>query len=154
MNKRYNVFLTPEEQPGEKGKGYWARVGSAYLNDNGTMTVLLYGIPVRGKLQIRDEENETMLPGGSRYNVVSREKGQTTYTQLGSAFINKDSSINLNMFMYPTDLRMTIEPLEQEPTQPTPSQKTNTPPARRRVIQETDPEEEDLPDYQNKDMPF
>jgi hypothetical protein len=37
-----------------KGKTYWMRIGSAYLNNDGSTNVYLDAYPANGKLQIRD----------------------------------------------------------------------------------------------------
>ena len=37
-----------------QGKTYWMRIGSAYLNNDGSTNVYLDAYPANGKLQIRD----------------------------------------------------------------------------------------------------
>lgn len=40
--------------PKQEGKDVWLRVGSAFDNRDGSVSVLLDAVPVSGKLQIRD----------------------------------------------------------------------------------------------------
>lgn len=41
----------------ERGdKSYWTRVGVAYTNRDGSLTLRLDALPVSGTLQVRDEE--------------------------------------------------------------------------------------------------
>lgn len=35
------------------GKSYWIRIGAAFLNQDGSETVLLDALPVTGRMQIR-----------------------------------------------------------------------------------------------------
>lgn len=49
----------------EKGeKSFWTRIGVAFVNRDGSMTVRLDAVPVSGVLQIRDEDPTTRRPGG------------------------------------------------------------------------------------------
>lgn len=42
----------------ERGeRSYWTRVGAAFTNKDGSVTVQLDALPVSGRLQIRDEES-------------------------------------------------------------------------------------------------
>jgi hypothetical protein len=50
MSTRKKV-LCPMER---KGKTYWMRIGSAYINKDGSTNVYLDAYPANGKLQIRD----------------------------------------------------------------------------------------------------
>ena len=47
--ERLDVFVTTDR--GEKT--YWTKVGSAFVNRDGSTTVLLDALPLNGKLQIR-----------------------------------------------------------------------------------------------------
>jgi hypothetical protein len=40
--------------PKQEGKDVWLRVGSAFENRDGSVTVLLDAVPIGGKLQIRE----------------------------------------------------------------------------------------------------
>ena len=48
-----------------QGKTYWMRIGSAYLNNDGSTNVYLDAYPANGKLQIRDldERDESKRKG-------------------------------------------------------------------------------------------
>ena len=48
------VVLVPIESENLK-KTIWRRVGSAFNNPNGSMTVLLDAVPLSGKLVIKDD---------------------------------------------------------------------------------------------------
>lgn len=39
-------------------KDFWQRIGSAFLNKDGSMSVLLNALPVNGKLHIREQKQE------------------------------------------------------------------------------------------------
>jgi hypothetical protein len=51
MERRKKV-LCPVEKEGKKT--YWMRVGSAWVNNDGSLSVWLNAYPANGKLQIRD----------------------------------------------------------------------------------------------------
>lgn len=84
MTNLKNVYTVIEPAPGSKyQKNFWQKVGVAFENKDGSMSVVLNCLPVNGKLQIR-EANE--LPkydhGGSgkmerkdmtRYKVTERD---------------------------------------------------------------------------------
>ncbi len=40
--------------PKHEGKDFWLRIGSAFPNRDGSLSVLLDAMPINGKLQIRD----------------------------------------------------------------------------------------------------
>jgi len=46
------------------GKSYWIRIGAAFINQDGSETVLLDALPVTGRLQIRSasENGRTGTP--------------------------------------------------------------------------------------------
>ena len=52
---------------GKDGKTHWMRMGFAYLNRDNSINVYLDGLPVNGRLQVRDWEEpqwEKKAPGG------------------------------------------------------------------------------------------
>ena len=42
------------------GKAYWARVGSGWINRDGSISVRLDSLPVNGTLQIRDPDERDL----------------------------------------------------------------------------------------------
>jgi hypothetical protein len=62
-NDKKSVFaLTERDQ-----KTYWTRIGAAFTNKDGSVTVQLDALPVSGRLQIReDEEREERSERGQR----------------------------------------------------------------------------------------
>lgn len=51
-NDKKSVFaLTERDQ-----KTFWTRIGAAFLNKDGSVTVQLDALPVSGRLQIREDE--------------------------------------------------------------------------------------------------
>ena len=50
MADRKEVFVVTEN----KGKSYWNRIGVAFVNRDGSLSVHLDALPVTGKMQIRD----------------------------------------------------------------------------------------------------
>lgn len=53
--KRRDVFTVIEV---EGKKGYWQRLGSAFVNKDGSEKIILNGLPVNGELIIRDPKPE------------------------------------------------------------------------------------------------
>jgi hypothetical protein len=51
--------------PKQEGKDVWLRVGSAFDNRDGSVTVLLDAVPVGGKLQIREYQPRDVEARGS-----------------------------------------------------------------------------------------
>lgn len=42
----------------EDAKDFWQRIGSAFLNKDGSINVVLNALPVNGKLHIREQKQE------------------------------------------------------------------------------------------------
>ena len=61
MSAKRRKVLCPMER---QGKTYWMRIGSAFLNNDGSTNVYLDAYPANGKLQIRDldERDEGKRP--------------------------------------------------------------------------------------------
>ena len=49
--KRRDVFTVIEK---EGKKGYWQRLGTAFVNQDGSEKIILNGLPVNGELIVRD----------------------------------------------------------------------------------------------------
>lgn len=67
--QRYEVMTVVEYEPKDGGKkSRWNRVGSAFVNRDGSITVLLDALPVNGKviLQVPRERDEAAPRGGGR----------------------------------------------------------------------------------------
>jgi hypothetical protein len=47
------------------GKTYWSRIGIAFVNRDGSISVNLEALPVSGRLQLRDEEERRERAGGA-----------------------------------------------------------------------------------------
>ena len=58
MSSKRRKVLCPMER---QGKTYWMRIGSAFINNDGSTNVYLDAFPANGKLQIRelDERDES-----------------------------------------------------------------------------------------------
>jgi hypothetical protein len=51
----------------DNAKSIWTRIGSAYTNRDGSLTVRLEALPVNGVLQVRDADERRDAPtGGAR----------------------------------------------------------------------------------------
>lgn len=63
--KRLAVFSIREG----KGGSIWVRAGSAFVNKDGSLNVLLDVLPLDGKLHVREaaERRDTVPAGGGRY---------------------------------------------------------------------------------------
>ncbi|MCP4449441.1 MAG: hypothetical protein GY811_29520 [Myxococcales bacterium] len=60
MSNNLKKVLCPMER---KGKTHWMRVGSAFINSDGSTNVYLDAFPANGKLQIRDlDERDLKKP--------------------------------------------------------------------------------------------
>ena len=53
MPKAYREVFTIIRGAGVEGKDKWVRVGTSWTNRDGSEDVLLYALPVNGKLQLR-----------------------------------------------------------------------------------------------------
>lgn len=58
-NDNKQVFALTER--GEKT--YWTRIGAAFTNKDGSISVTLDALPVSGRLQIRDQEDREERQG-------------------------------------------------------------------------------------------
>lgn len=65
QNKRLDVFTVREAQK-EGAKPFWVRVGQAYTNKDGSLSVYLDALPINGKLQIREPPPQQDQRGGGR----------------------------------------------------------------------------------------
>jgi len=54
ISKRVKAVYTIVPKP--DGKDVWLRVGSAFPNRDGSLTVLLDAIPINGRLQVREQK--------------------------------------------------------------------------------------------------
>lgn len=61
--KRMRVYA-PQER--SSGKNFWPEIGSAWVNRDGSINVVLFATPVDGKMQIREDDyNAQQGQGGS-----------------------------------------------------------------------------------------
>lgn len=54
MSERKAVFTVIER--GEGKKSFWLRIGAAFPNKDGSLSVVLDALPINGRLQIREEQ--------------------------------------------------------------------------------------------------
>jgi hypothetical protein len=57
-----DVFTIVEKEGWDKS--LWIRVGSAFENRDGSLTILLDALPVNGKLQVRERKAREPSPAG------------------------------------------------------------------------------------------
>ncbi len=62
-SSRRKKVLCPMEK---NGKTFWLRIGSAFINADGSTNVYLDAYPTNGKLQIRELDEKDLQPKGSR----------------------------------------------------------------------------------------
>lgn len=55
---RRAVFVLTEKMTSEGARTYWTKVGAAFDNKDGSVTVRLDALPLSGTLQIRDEDKD------------------------------------------------------------------------------------------------
>lgn len=60
---RRKKVLCPMEK---NGKTFWMRIGTAFINGDGSTNVYLDAYPTNGKLQIRDLDERDLQPRGGR----------------------------------------------------------------------------------------
>ena len=61
MSKRWDVLTARDDE--KSGKTFWTRLGAAFLNKDGeSISVLLDGLPVNGKLQLRVPREKNREP--------------------------------------------------------------------------------------------
>ena len=64
MDRKSNMLKVLSPVEGKNGKTYWMRVGSAFLNRDGSTNVYLNAYPTSGKLQIRPFDAQDGHSGG------------------------------------------------------------------------------------------
>lgn len=66
-SKVTKVVYTIVERGGPDAKTFWIRVGAAWVNRDGSITLRLDALPVNGTLQVRDPDPRDAAPvGGAR----------------------------------------------------------------------------------------
>jgi hypothetical protein len=81
--KNMKVVWTIVERTGAGGvtKSFWTRVGVAFVNRDGSLTVNLDAIPISGKLQVREAEPYDRRVGDSAEGPMrARPRPQTAAT--------------------------------------------------------------------------
>ncbi len=56
MTDRKDVFVIVDK--GEGKKSFWHKIGIAFVNNDGSLSVYLDSLPMTGKLQIRDQRQD------------------------------------------------------------------------------------------------
>lgn len=70
--KRFDCLSTREYEVGGEKKTAWTRIGVAFENRDGSLSVLLDSLPVDGKLQIRAYEPRDRANGNGNERPVDR----------------------------------------------------------------------------------
>lgn len=63
--KRRAVYVVTEKMTAEGTRSFWTRVGAAFENKDGSITVKLDALPLSGTLQIRDDDDRRGRDGGA-----------------------------------------------------------------------------------------
>lgn len=58
--KDYKIVWAIHEQPGKRAR--WTRVGAAFENRDGSLTLLLDAVPIHGRLQVREKSEWDEAP--------------------------------------------------------------------------------------------
>ncbi len=61
--KKYKVVYTVVERE-KDGRSFWLKIGAAFPNRDGSLSVLLDAVPTNGQLQIRDPKPYDATRGG------------------------------------------------------------------------------------------
>ena len=78
-SSRRKKVLCPMEK---NGKTFWLRIGTAYINADGSTNVYLDAYPTNGKLQIRELDEKDLQPKGGRDESRSNgSNGSSSYTE-------------------------------------------------------------------------
>ena len=64
---------------GKDGKTYWIRMGCAYVNKDSSINLYLDGLPVNGKLQVRDWDDGPEKPAGGRGERQAERVGEMPF---------------------------------------------------------------------------
>lgn len=79
MNQRSTILKVLSPVEGKNGKTFWMRIGSAFINRDGSTNVYLNAYPTSGKLHIRELDDRDRN-GGQRDETSQRlaggERGQ------------------------------------------------------------------------------
>ena len=55
---RRAVYVITERATAEGSRSFWTRVGAAFENRDGSLTIKLDALPLSGTLQVRDEDKD------------------------------------------------------------------------------------------------
>ena len=57
MSEKKNLKVYTIVDRGDEKKDLWLRIGTAFVNKDGSLNVVLNALPIDGKLHIREEQN-------------------------------------------------------------------------------------------------
>ena len=63
VKKPWGAYNIVERGEGSGKKSYWNRIGSAFLNHDGSWNIYLEALPVNGKVQIREVKEDDRRKG-------------------------------------------------------------------------------------------
>lgn len=63
--KRRAVFVITEKTTADGPRSFWTRVGVAFDNRDGSITIKLDALPLSGVLQIRDDDRDDKRGGAA-----------------------------------------------------------------------------------------
>lgn len=66
MDQRRTILKVLSPVENKHGKTFWVRIGSAFINRDGSTNVYLNAYPTNGKLQIRELDERDRNGGGHR----------------------------------------------------------------------------------------
>lgn len=88
MIERKAVFTVADR--GEGKKPFWVRIGTAFTNKDGSLSVLLDALPVNGKLQIREEQQRDEAAPDRRQARSSRGRDEDPFGDFGRGGSDSD----------------------------------------------------------------
>lgn len=77
-SSRRKKVLCPMEK---NGKTFWLRIGTAFINADGSTNVYLDAYPTNGKLQIRELDEKDLNKGGREESRSNGSNGSNGYAE-------------------------------------------------------------------------
>ncbi len=131
-----NVFTVIEREG--QDKNFWQQLGAAFVNQDNSLNVRLNALPLDGRLHIREQSGNkgTWSTEAKRLDVftITEREGQEKafWNKVGSAFPNRDGSLNVVLNGNPVDGRLHIREAREDGAGETEGEPEKKPETKRR----------------------